>query len=250
MSCGEVVTMLRGGMQAPLNLRINNIRTIDQLAGRLASQIEADSSTLYRWLASDSVAQNYGFTAESFIAMFIPNTYQVYWTISPEALLKRMKREYDRFWTRERENCLSRTGLSKIEVSILASIVSQETEKADEMPVIAGVYINRLRRNMLLQADPTVKFAVGDFTLRRILKKHLRIDSPYNTYLYPGLPPGPICMPSIAAIDAVLNYQEHDWLYFCAKGDFSGYHNFARTLTEHNRNARAYARSLDKAGIR
>ena len=186
---------------------------------------------------------------QTFMAMFIPNTYEVYWNCSVNDLLQRMKRESDRFWA-SRDAKLARCGLTRNEAITLASIVYEETKRQSEMPVVAGVYINRLRRGMPLQADPTVKFALGDFSLRRILHKHLEVDSPYNTYRVVGLPPGPICMPSIAAIDAVLNYQEHDYLYFCAKEDLSGAHNFARTLAEHNRNARAYAAALNRLKIR
>lgn len=160
-----------------------------------------------------------------------------------------MKKESDRFWA-SRESKLARCGLSREEIYTLASIVYEETKRVAEMPRVAGVYLNRLRIGMALQADPTVKYAVKDFTLRRILHSHLEVDSPYNTYKYPGLPPGPICMPSIDAIDAVLDYEDHDYLYFCAKDDLSGAHVFARTLDEHNRNARAYARALNRRGIR
>ena len=182
--------------------------------------------------------------------MFIPNTYEVWWNITPEGLTERMKKEYDNFWNEERLAKLARTRLTQKEVSTLASIICEETRMTDEMPTMAGVYINRLRRGMLLQADPTVKFAIGDFTIRRVLNRHLEVDSPYNTYKYAGLPPSPICMPSIKGIDAVLNYKESNYLYFCAKEDFSGYHNFARTLSEHNQNARRYANALNRAGIR
>ena len=173
--------------------------------------------------------------------MFIPDTYEVWWTVSPEEFVRRMKREYDRFWTPERDALRARSGLSRLEVMTLASIVYEETRKTDEMPRIAGVYINRLRRGIPLQADPTVKYAMRDFGLRRILYRHLKYPSPYNTYVNKGLPPSPICMPGKNAIDAVLNFEEHDYLFFCARPAFDGYHNFARTLREHNANARAYS---------
>ena len=181
--------------------------------------------------------------------MFIPNTYELYWNCSSDEFLSRMQRENERFW-QSRERKLARTGLNRIEAYTLASIVYEETKRTDEMPRMAGVYINRLKRGMPLQADPTVRFALGDFSIRRVLNKHLEVDSPYNTYRHPGLPPGPICMPSIAAIDAVLDYENHDYLYFCAKDDLSGSHTFARSLAEHNRNAQAYARALNRRGIR
>ena len=250
MSAKSVVGMFRGGMQSPVRLTFNNIRTLPQLAGRLAEQIEPDSVTLLAHLSSPEVAEKYGFKPEEMIGMFIPNTYEVWWNITPEGLTERMKKEYDNFWNEERVAKLARTRLTQKEVSTLASIICEETRMTDEMPTMAGVYINRLRRGMLLQADPTVKFALGDFTIRRVLNRHLEVDSPYNTYKYAGLPPSPICMPSIKGIDAVLNYKESNYLYFCAKEDFSGYHNFARTLSEHNQNARRYANALNRAGIR
>ena len=250
MSAKSVVGMFRGGMQSPVRLTFNNIRTLPQLAGRLAEQIEPDSVTLLAHLSSPEVAEKYGFKPEEMIGMFIPNTYEVWWNITPEGLTERMKKEYDNFWNEERLAKLARTRLTQKEVSTLASIICEETRMTDEMPTMAGVYINRLRRGMLLQADPTVKFALGDFTIRRVLNRHLEVDSPYNTYKYAGLPPSPICMPSIKGIDAVLNYKESNYLYFCAKEDFSGYHNFARTLSEHNQNARRYANALNRAGIR
>ena len=249
MGYSEVINRIQSGLQSPVRITFHNIRTMDRLAAVLSRQIELDSMTLVEAFANDSIVVAYGYTPQTFMAMFIPNTYEVYWNCSVDDLLQRMKRESDRFWA-SRDAKLARCGLTRNEVITLASIVYEETKRQSEMPVVAGVYINRLRRGMPLQADPTVKFALGDFSLRRILHKHLEVDSPYNTYRVTGLPPGPICMPSIAAIDAVLNYQEHDYLYFCAKEDLSGAHNFARTLAEHNRNARAYAAALNRLKIR
>ena len=226
MSAHRIVSMLRSGSQTPLRVTFNNIRTMPQLASVLGRQLRADSAAFAAMLLDDSVAARYGFRPEEFIGMFIPDTYEVYWTVSPDAFAERMNREYRRFWSGTRQERLRRTGLT------------------------AGVYINRLHRGIPLQADPTVRYAIGDFTLKRILNRHLKVDSPYNTYQHAGLPPGPIRMPSVAAIDAVLGYAEHDYLYFCARPDFSGYHSFARTLAEHNRNARAYAAALDRRGIR
>ena len=250
MNAKEIAGMLRAGNQRPLRVTFNNIRTMPQLAGTLGRQLMADSAAFASLLSNDSVAAAYGFTRAEFIGMFIPDTYEFYWTVTPEKFVERMHSEYERFWNADRLARLQRTGLTTKEVSTLASIIDEETIRTGEMPVIAGVYINRLKRGMPLQADPTVKFATGDFSLRRILYKHLDIDSPYNTYKHAGLPPGPIRMPSIAAIDAVLDYKEHDYLYFCAKPDFSGYHVFAHTLSEHTNNARAYSAALNKAGIR
>ncbi|MDR0953891.1 MAG: endolytic transglycosylase MltG [Rikenellaceae bacterium] len=246
----RLVRTFQRGWQTPVRVTFNNVRTLPQLAGKIAPQIATDSVTLAQAFLRDTLPAHYGFRPEELIGMFIPNTYEMYWTVTPEEFLDRMKREYDRFWTAERDSLCARTGLSRNEVITLASIVNEETQKTDEMPRVAGVYVNRLRRGMPLQADPTVKFAVNDFTLRRILFRHLEVDSPYNTYKYAGLPPGPIAMPSVRAIDAVLNYENHDYYYFSAREDFSGYHNFSRTLTEHNRAAARYHAALNRLGVR
>lgn len=250
MSYNELIGILARGEQSPVNLTFNNIRTKEKLAGVISKYIEADSLSILNRLSDPTIAQKYGRSNETFISMFIPNTYQFFWNTDADGFLNRMQKEYERFWNEEREAKRKELGLSREEVATLASIVNEETLKSDEMARVAGVYMNRLKVQMPLQADPTVKFAVGDFTLRRILFKHLAVESPYNTYKYKGLPPGPICVPSIKAIDAVLNYEHHKYLYFCAKEDFSGYHNFAVTLAEHNRNAQAYARALNQRGIR
>mgnify|MGYP000734869408 CR=1 FL=1 len=225
-------------------------RTPAQLAGKLGRQFDADSASFAQVLTSDSLARTLGFDSVTLFSMFIPNTYEFYWTASPQEFVTRMKREYDRFWAAGRDEKRDRSGLSRLEVMTLASIVYEETRKVDEMPRIAGVYINRLRRGIPLQADPTVKYAMQDFGLRRILYKHLKYPSPYNTYVNKGLPPSPICMPSIDAIDAVLGYERHDYLFFCARPTFDGYHNFARTLREHNANARAYSAELNRRRIK
>ena len=248
-SYASLINVLKSGRQTPVRVTFNNLRTPERLAGVLARKLEPDSLTWIKALTSDSLAKPYGLTSQTLFTLFIPNTYEFYWNTTPEAFLQRMKKESDRFWA-SRESKLARCGLSREEIYTLASIVYEETKRVAEMPRVAGVYLNRLRIGMALQADPTVKYAVKDFTLRRILHSHLEVDSPYNTYKYPGLPPGPICMPSIDAIDAVLDYEDHDYLYFCAKDDLSGAHVFARTLDEHNRNARAYARALNRRGIR
>lgn len=242
----SVVRMFVLGEQAPVNLVIGEARTLPQLAGRLSKQIMADSTALLSALRNSELKAKYGYQRDSIIAMFVPNTYQVYWTITPEQLLERMNREYNAFWNRDREAKLVTTKLTKYQAMTLASIVYEETKNRGEMPKIAGVYINRLRKKMPLQACPTVKYAMGDFTLTRILYKHLRYDSPFNTYRNAGLPPAPICIPSIAAIDAVLNYDKNNYLYFCAKPEFDGTHNFARTLREHNANSRRYNEALKR----
>lgn len=250
MSVTEVARMLQLGMQTPVRVTINNVRIPSQLAGKLARQIDADSATILRALTSEKLAAELGFDSVTLFSMFIPDTYEFYWTVTPEEFVRRMKREYDRFWTPERDARRSRSGLSRLEVMTLASIVYEETRKTDEMPRIAGVYINRLRRGIPLQADPTVKYAMQDFGLRRILHRHLKTPSPYNTYVNKGLPPSPICMPGKNAIDAVLNFEHHDYIFFCARPTFDGYHNFARTLREHNANARAYSAELNRRRIK
>ena len=246
MSVISIVRMLVLGEQTPINLVIGEARTLPQLAGKLSKQIMADSVSLLSAMRNSELKAKCGYKRDSLIAMFVPNSYQVYWTITPEKLLERMKRESGAFWNEDRTAKLARTKLSKYQVMTLASIVYEETKNRGEMPKIAGVYINRLRKGMPLQACPTVKYAIGDFSLTRILYKHLRYDSPFNTYRNAGLPPAPICIPSIAAIDAVLNYEKSSYLYFCAKPEFDGTHNFAKTLSEHNANSKKYNAALSK----
>ncbi|MEQ6167156.1 endolytic transglycosylase MltG [Ekhidna sp. MALMAid0563] len=245
----ELINLLRSGSQTPIQLTFSNARLLKQLPKILTNSLEIDSADLAPILLADTTAAHYGFTEETFISMFIPNTYEVYWTITPKGLLDRMKMEYERFWTDERKQKAANLGMSQSEVATLASIVQGETNKMDEAPTIAGVYINRLKRGIPLQADPTLVFAIGDFSIRRILNKDKEFDSPYNTYKYRGLPPGPINLPGIPALNAVLNYEDHNYLYFCAKADFSGYHVFARTLSEHNVNARKFQRALNRERI-
>ena len=250
MDVVEVVRTLKLGKQTPVRLTVNNVRTSAQLAGKLAAQLEADSVSLYRVLTSKAVAEGVGFDSVTLFSMFLPDTYEVYWTMTPEEFVGRMKREYDRFWTEERDAKRRRSGLSRLGVMTLASIVYEETQQTDEMARVAGVYVNRLSKGMPLQADPTVKYAMQDFELRRILHKHLKYKSPYNTYINKGLPPSPICMPGKNAIEAVLNYEKHNYLYFCARPTFDGYHNFATTYTEHQRNAKAYSAELNRRKIK
>jgi len=246
----ELIRMLRSGNQIPVKLTFNNIRLKKEFAERIGSQLMFGEEFLLSELSRPEVCQSFGFDTTTIMSMFIPNTYDVYWTISVNQFLERMKKEYDRFWTAERLRKAGEIPLSPVEVSVLASIVEEETADQSEYPIVAGLYINRLQKGMFLQADPTVKFAVGDFELRRILLAHLEIDSPYNTYKNPGLPPGPIRIPSISGIDAVLNYTHHNYLYMVAKEDFSGRHNFAVTLAEHNRNADKYREALNRNNIR
>jgi len=250
MSNSEAINLLRSGNQSPVNITFNNIRLITELPEKICSNIALSPDQLRPLLSDSSLIQTYGFNRENFISMFIPNTYEVYWDISADALVERMHREYQQFWDQEKLAKADSLGLTPKEVSVLASIVNAESlQHAEELPRIAGLYINRLNKNIPLQADPTLRFALGDFTIKRVLNEHKEIDSPYNTYLNTGLPPGPIRSPSIAAINGVLNYEKHDYLYMCAKEDFSGYHNFASNLTDHNRNARLYQNALNRAKI-
>ena len=244
-----LIDKLRSGVQTPVNVTFNNIRFRENLAGRLAHCFEADSISFLSVLNNDSLAKKYGLTHENFTSIFIPNTYEFYWTTSPLKFVERMKKENDVFWSLARKNKAADLGLTPSQVITLASIVQEESNKNDEKPKISGVYINRLRRGMLLQADPTIKFAMKDFTIKRVLNEYLKIDSPYNTYKYAGLPPGPINFPDIASIDAVLNTEKNNYLYFCAKEDFSGYHNFAKTLHEHDINAAKYQNALNRNKI-
>lgn len=250
MTHRALLTRLRNGQQTPVRLTFNNIRLKDELAARLADQLMLEPFDLLTYLNDPAWCDEAGFTAETVTTLFIPNTYEVYWNIPPDRFLARMKQEYDRFWTDERKKKAQAIHLTPVEVSILASIVEEETAVADEYKIVAGLYLNRLKRGVPLQADPTVKYAVGDFTLRRILNRHLEVESPYNTYLHTGLPPGPIRIPSIRGIDGVLDYMKHNYMYMCAKEDFSGRHNFAVTLAEHNRNAERYRAELNRRNIR
>ena len=249
MTMPDLIRRLRSGSQAPINLTFNNIRTMESLAGRLSSQLMVDSVSILNVLNDTSVAASYGFNEQTFGAMFIPNTYEVYWDTSIESLINRMKKEYDAFWNADRRAKAEKLRLTPLEVATLASIVEEEATYADEYPIVAGLYINRLNRGMRLEADPTVKFAVGDASLRRILFKHLEVESPYNTYKVDRLPPGPIRIPSTSAINATLSPAQHKYIFMCAKDDLSGRHNFAVTHAEHARNARAYQRALNERGI-
>ena len=239
MTNQQLINMLRMGYQTPVKVVFNNMRTIEQLAGRIEEQIEPDSLSII------TAIQNKNIDA----TVFIPNTYEFYWNTGAEDFVDRMIAEYNTFWNESRQQKAKEKNMTQREVSILASIVDKETTKTSEMPTIAGVYINRLKKHWPLQADPTLVYALGDYSIRRVLDVHKEIDSPYNTYKYAGLPPGPICIPSIAAIDAVLNAEKHNYFYFCAKDDLSGYHVFAKNITEHNRNAEKYRRALNKNKI-
>lgn len=241
---------LRNGQQDFLMVAIPTARTTPELAKKLDGKLLADSAA-YMKVFSDSVKiAKYGFNKETITAMFIPETYDFFWTDTPDKILDRMHKEYEKFWTDERKAKAQALGLTPLEVSALASIVDGETNIDADKPVVAGVYLNRLKIGMKLQADPTVKFAYGDFTLRRILNKHLAVDSPYNTYKYAGLPPGPISIPTISALEATLNPKQHEYIYFCASPKFDGTHIFAKTWEEHLANARNYQAALNERNIK
>ncbi|OOG76751.1 endolytic transglycosylase MltG [Algoriphagus sp. A40] len=249
MSNLDLVRMLRSGRQVPVKVTFNNVRTKEDLAEKITANLEVTQEQFLKMIQDSVFIRKFDFEEETIMSMFIPNTYEFWWNTSPEALFDRMHKEYQSFWTEERKQKAQAMGLSQKEVSTLASIVQAESQKSDERPKIAGVYLNRMKIGMALQADPTLVYATGDFTLKRILNVHKEIDSPYNTYKYTGLPPGPINLPDINSLNAVLNSEKHDYLYFCAKEDFSGYHAFASSYDDHMANARRYQRALNAANI-
>lgn len=249
LNTNEIINMLRSGNQQPVQVTFNNLRFITELAGAVAKYIQPDSLELLQKFTDPAIHEKYGFTESTFHCMFIPNTYEFYWTTTADQFLERMSMEYKHFWNEERRSKAAKMGLTPEEVMTVASIVQEESNKKDEKPIIAGLYLNRIKRGMPLQADPTVKFALGNFRIKRVLKSHLEIDSPYNTYKYPGLPPGPINFPEISSINAVLNSVNTSYIYMCARQDFSGYHNFAKSLSQHNENARKYKAALDSLEI-
>ncbi len=249
MNNKELVSLLRSGKQTPVKLTFNNVRTVQQLAGLVSRKIEADSISIVDFFHDEYYQRSYGFTPQNSMSVLIPNTYEMYWNTSAKQFFERMAKEYKKFWTDARKQKALEINLSQTEVSALASIVEQETRKNDEKPIVAGVYMNRYIKGWKLEADPTLVYALGDFTVRRVLSVYKEIDSPYNTYMYTGLPPGPICIPSVASIDAVLNYAKHNYLFFCAREDFSGYHSFAKTYNDHLINARRFQKALNKRGI-
>jgi len=246
MNNNELVNLLRSGKQEPVRLVLQNVRAPEELAGKIAGQIECDSISVLNLLHDPGYLREFGVGAPDVFTLFIPNTYEFLWNTTADQFIRRMYKERQKFWNDDRLTKMSQEGLDITGVVTLASILEKETAKNTEKPVIAGVYMNRLRKGWPLQADPTLIFAWNDYTIRRVLNKHKEINSPYNTYRYAGLPPGPICLPSVSSIDAVLNYEKHGYMYFCAKDDLSGYHNFAVTLAEHNRNAERYQAALKK----
>lgn len=246
-----VARIISNGWQTPVRLTLSgNIRGIEKLCSIAGKRLMCDSITFSNYLNAPGTAEEYGFTKETFSSMFIPDTYELYWSCTPQKFAEKMHKEYIKFWNTQRTEKAKQIGLSPIDVSVLASIVCEESNYAPELSTIAGVYMNRLKRGMNLEADPTVKYALGDPGIKRILYKHLKVDSPYNTYIHNGLPPGPITIPSKSGIDAVLNYAQHNYLYFCANAKLNGTHEFARTLSEHNRNARAYQSAINRLKIK
>lgn len=249
MNSRQLIGLLRNGKQAPVKLQFHNIRTTKQLAGVIARQLEVDSMELATLLQDSVFLASKGLNRFNAACLFIPNTYEFYWNTDAKRFIDKMEKEYQRFWNESRRNKAKNIGLTPAEVSTLASIVEKETARNDEKPTVAGVYMNRLQQNWKLEADPTLIFAANDFTIRRVLNKHKEIDSPFNTYKYTGLPPGPICIPSISSLDAVLTYKRHEYMFFCAKEDFSGYHNFAITYQEHLANAKRFQNELNRRKI-
>ena len=245
----RLIQRLYTGNQDPIRITINKQRTLRNLCDYVATKMEFTSDSLFRLLTSEEFLSEHNLTSKNVISLFTQNTYEVYWNMSPRRFAERMAMETDAFWTKEREKKREALNLSRAEVVTLASIVDVETLKNDEKPTIASVYLNRLRKGIKLEADPTVKYAVGDFTLRRITGVHLKVESPYNTYRRKGLPPGPICLPGVESIDAVLDNKKTNYLYFCAKEDFSGYHNFATSLSQHYDNAKRFHKALNDRKI-
>jgi UPF0755 protein len=250
MSNRKFINMLIAGNQEPVKLSFHNLRLKEQFAAFAAKNLEPDSSAIIRLLDSAEFVKQYGFTTDNVYTVFMPDSYEIYWNTTPEKLFKRMYTHYKNFWTTERKQKAAAINLTPVQVSILASIVDAEALHDDEMPTIAGLYLNRLKKGQKLQSDPTVIFAVKDFTIKRVLNRDLVTNSPYNTYMYTGLPPGPIMMPSVNAINAVLDHKKSDYIYMCAKADFSGYHAFANNRAEHEANARKFQKALNERNIK
>jgi UPF0755 protein len=245
----EVMRILRSGSQTPVKVVINNVNFKKDLAKKVANQLEIDENHFYRYMASNDSLKKWNMNTHNVLTYFIPNTYEMYWNTSVDKFIDRMQKEHKAFWNMDRLSKAAAWNLSPAQVYVLASIVEKEYKHADERSRIAGVYLNRLRINMILQADPTVKYAIGDLSIKRVLKIHTEYDSPYNTYKYKGLPPGPICMPETSTIDAVLNAEKHDYLYFCARADMSGYHTFSKNYNDHINAAKKYHAALNKLKV-
>lgn len=249
MNNKDLVLLLKSGKQEPLRITFKSIRTKFELAGKVGQLLEADSTGLLDLMNSSAFEDKYDLDPENAMSLIIPDTYEFYWNTTNETFVEKMGKFYLDFWTEERKSKAAAIGLTPAKASVMASIVQQESARKEEWPIIAGVYMNRFNKGMKLQADPTVVFAVGDFSIRRVRSNHLAVNSPYNTYIYKGLPPGPIYLAGKQCIDAVLDYQRHNYIYFCARPDGSGLHDFANTYDEHLRNARNYQRRLNERGI-
>ena len=249
-SMHDIYRRIVSNEQTPVKITVPSARSIKQIAGTISRQIMTDSASLASLLLNETYMSCYGYTPQSLPSLFIPDTYEVYWNIDAEKLVLRLVEENRRYWNDTRKAKAKKIGLTPEEVATLASIVDEETNNTAEQPIVAGLYINRIKKGMPLQADPTIKYALGDPTRKRILHKDLEVDSPYNTYKHRGLPPGPIRIPTKQALESVLNYKKHDYLYMCAKEDLSGTHNFAKTLSEHNANAQKYQQALNRLNIK
>lgn len=247
-SAWQIARNLEKGNQTPVKVTFNNVRTMEQLAQRVSKNMKFDEKDFLS--ACDSVLKKEGFAKEEYPAAFFPDTYEFYWDATPESVVEKMLKYYKKYWDNAKIAKAKSLGLTPAQVSTIASIVEEETNKSDERPKVARLYLNRIDKGMKLQADPTLKFAIGDFSLRRMLNEHMKVESPYNTYKYEGLPPGPIRIVTKATLDAVLDAPNHDYLYMCAKEDFSGYHNFAVDYDEHRENAKRYQAELDRRNIK
>jgi len=249
MTNRRLINLLKSGTQEPVSVAIKNFRVKEEFAGFMAKKLEPDSASIINLLDSADYVKKFGFTTEDVYTMVLPNTYQFKWNSSPRKIFSKLYDEYQKFWTPERRLKASEMKLNPIKVTILASIVDAEALHDSEMPIIAGLYLNRMKKGIKLEADPTVIFALHDFSIHRVLKAQLETNSPYNTYVHTGLPPGPIMMPSLNAINAVLDYQHSDYIYMCAKPDFSGYTNFTSSLAQHQINAHLFQEALNKRKI-
>ncbi len=245
-----IAQILKGGKQSPVKLVINKLRTKEDVVRKICGSLEADSTEMRLLFSDTSFLNKYEIDSNQIQAIILPDTYQFYWNTGSRKAMEKIARNYIKFWTNDRKQKAQKMNLSVPQIITLASVVEEETNKEEDKPKIASTYLNRLRKGMPLQADPTLKYAIGDFTLKRLFQKHMRYASPYNTYLNAGLPPGPICTPSTNTIDAVLDAPTTDYLYFCAREDLKGYSNFATTYTEHLANAKKYQDALNARGIR
>lgn len=250
MNNNELINLLRSGRQSPVKVTFNNLRSLHEVSARLSTFLESDSLEIVNAFLDNDFLKENGFNNNNVISIFIPNTYEFYWNTSANKLRDRILKEYKKFWNKSRVKKASDIKLSFQDISTLASIVEKEQNiRSDERPAIAGLYLNRVKKGMRLESDPTLIFALQDFNINRVLNKDKKVKSPYNTYLNKGIPPGPICIPSINSIDAVLNADKHDYIFMCAKEDFSGYHNFAKNYSQHLINARKYQKMLNKKRI-